>query len=234
MKLHHNAADLSGSKFGRLTALEWTGRRERNALVWKFQCDCGNVVERVGVEVVRGRCHSCGCLAAEVSANSLEKYARPARVIASTTHGQSRTLTFYTWGGIKDRCLNPKNKNFAAYGDRGIKICQRWTDSFENFLADMGPKPKGKTIDRIDVNGNYEPNNCRWATPKTQGRNRRNNVTLTHGGRTATIAEWSEITGIGSKTIAYRLRSGWSDEEALTKPTDHSNGWNNGKRKRKQ
>lgn len=233
MKPHHNAVDLSGLKFGRLTALNWTGRCERNALVWNFQCECGNTVERVGVEVARGKCSSCGCLASETSAQSMEKYARPARVITSTTHGQSRTLTFYTWGGIRDRCLNPSNKNFANYGGRGITICSRWLDSFENFLADMGSKPKGKTIDRIDVNGNYEPKNCRWATPKTQGRNRRNNVTLTYNGKIATIAEWSEITGIGAKTIAYRLQSGWSDKEALTKPINYGNGWNNGKRKRK-
>lgn len=216
--LHHRAVDLTGIKFGRLVALAWTGRRERNALVWKFQCDCGNVVERVGVEVTQGRCSSCGCWAKEEAARRFEKYARPARITAATIHGKSKTRTFYAWGGMKDRCSNPNNKDFAKYGGRGISVCQRWLDSFENFLADMGEKPDGMTLDRIEVNGNYEPSNCRWASPRTQVNNRRKTTMLTMNGVTKPLTEWADEVGLGPKTIMYRLKQGWDVKSALTEP----------------
>lgn len=113
------------------------------------------------------------------------------------------------------RCTNGKNRRYKDYGGRGIGVCERWYD-FANFLADMGEKPKGYSLDRIDVNGDYEPGNCRWATATEQARNKRNNTLLTHNGETHTIAEWGDILGIRHTTISTRLHSGWSVERALT------------------
>jgi len=122
--------------------------------------------------------------------------------------------TYHTWTGMKDRCGNRKNKRFHRYGARGISVCDRW-ESFENFLADMGEKPPGMSLDRIDNNGNYCPENCRWATGKQQARNKSNNTLMTHAGKTQTMQEWSEELGITSSTISWRLQRGWSDEQCL-------------------
>lgn len=128
-----------------------------------------------------------------------------------------------TWTDIKTRCLNPNASNYANYGGRGITICKRWL-VFENFLADMGERPSSKhSIERIDNNGNYVPVNCRWATQTQQARNKRNNVILTHEGRTATIAEWSEITGVSRFTLYQRIRLlKMTPAEALTRPVRES------------
>jgi hypothetical protein len=120
---------------------------------------------------------------------------------------------------MKQRCCNPKRTQYYLYGARGITICQRWLDSFENFLEDMGNKPDNSyTIDRIDVNGNYEPSNCKWSTKIEQGNNRRNNHYITVNGITRTLSEWAEVTGIKRKTIQKRIEKGWSDIDAVSLP----------------
>lgn len=133
-------------------------------------------------------------------------------------HGMTGTFTFKTWDSMRQRCRNPDNKDFANYGGRGISVCDRWNE-FQTFLADMGERPSGMTLDRIDVNGNYEPSNCRWATPKAQSRNKRNNVVVEFDGQQMTVAEWAEKTGIERKTLEYRIRAGWRPERALTTPS---------------
>ena len=112
-----------------------------------------------------------------------------------------------------------KDHKYPDYGGRGIKICARW-DRFENFLADMGERPDGMTIDRQDVNGDYEPGNCRWATGRTQGRNKRNTSHVTVDGITRGLPEWAEIAGLPRGVIEYRLRKGWSSDRAVTAPSD--------------
>jgi hypothetical protein len=119
------------------------------------------------------------------------------------------------WRGIKTRCLDPKSDAFERYGGRGIKICTEWADSFEAFLAYVGRKPKGKTVDRINTNGNYEPGNVRWATRKEQNCNTHHNRSLTYNGQTRILVEWSEVTGIGRTTISRRLDIGWPLGKAL-------------------
>lgn len=117
---------------------------------------------------------------------------------------------------MRTRCLNPNSSQWPRYGGRGIKIAGRWED-FAAFLADMGPRPAGTTLDRWpDVNGHYQPGNCRWATMLEQENNKRNNVRLTHDGRTQTVAEWSRETGIGYQTIRKRMEAGWSAVDTLT------------------
>jgi hypothetical protein len=125
---------------------------------------------------------------------------------------------FSSWKSLKERCMNETSKDYPRYGGRGIKVCERW-QKFENFYADMGPRPSPEhTIDRKDNNGPYEPRNCRWATLEEQGNNKRNNVRLSFGGATKTVAQWSREIGIPYDVIHHRLRSGWSVDAALTRP----------------
>lgn len=139
-----------------------------------------------------------------------------------TTHGYSQDTkglgyrTFTAWRSMKARCRNTRNKSFAQYGGRGITVCDRWYQSFESFLEDMGVKPEGTSLGRIDNNGNYCKENCRWESFKEQARNRRGNTVITFRGEGKTLQEWSEIVGIGRDAIAHRLRAGWSVEDALT------------------
>ena len=136
--------------------------------------------------------------------------------------------TYTTWQSMNQRCNYPAHKSYARYGGRGISVCARWAD-FCAFLADMGPRPAGTTLDRFpNADGNYEPGNCRWATSKQQSRNRRSSVWISHGGETLTLVEWAEKTGIKADTIAFRLRAGWPADEALTRRPSPLNGLHRG------
>lgn len=139
----------------------------------------------------------------------------------NVTHGHfsngKPTPTYYSWASMKQRCLNPNQSNYEDYGARGITVCPRWL-SFENFLADMGERPEGTTLDRIDFERGYSPDNCRWANDALQARNRRRNRILPFQGKALTMSEWSRHTGIGQRTIQKRLNLGWSIEQTLTTP----------------
>ena len=135
------------------------------------------------------------------------------------THGMTGTPTYGSWVEMKQRCLNPNDPFFHRYGGRGITICGRWLDSFENFLADMGERPKGQTLERVKPDGNYEPGNVKWGTHAEQARNRSNNVMLTFRGETMCIAAWAERIGLPRKTLEKRLNHhGFTVEQALTLP----------------
>lgn len=124
------------------------------------------------------------------------------------------------WHNIKQRCLNPNRAFFDKYGGRGITICERWM-SFENFVADMGPRPPGCNIDRINNDGNYEPGNCRWATMKEQNRNKRTTRFITHRGKTLCLTDWERELGLSRGALRTRLLNGWDIERALTEPMQH-------------
>lgn len=133
------------------------------------------------------------------------------------THGMHGTPTYKTWEAMKTRCNNPASKNYAAYGGRGVTVCARWSASFEDFLADMGVRPAGTTLDRFpDTNGHYEPGNCRWATKVEQQRNATANRRVTFNGETLTQVEWAQRQGIRQDTLSYRLRRGWPVLQALS------------------
>jgi hypothetical protein len=136
-----------------------------------------------------------------------------------TTHALSRIDEYRIWASMKNRCHNPRDQGYAGYGGRGIQVCPRWRDSFENFIADMGRRPSKKhSIDRIENAGDYEPSNCRWATWKEQNNNLRTNRLLTLRGTTKTIHQWADEKGVDAKTLDARLRDGWSVEATLTRP----------------
>lgn len=192
--------DWTGQKFGLLTAVRMTDKRIGRARVWVCKCDCGNECERPPTElkhrVLRGKTPSCGCLF------------RDHRLKAGYKHGLARHPLHNYWKGIKQRCYDRNSRSYPNYGGRGIKVCDRWRDSVENFIADMEPSwQKGLTIDRIDVNGDYTPSNCRWVSQKVQNRNKRNNH-LING---ITVTEFAEKCGVGRETIYARIRRGVPD-----------------------
>lgn len=131
--------------------------------------------------------------------------------------GGKKSTTYSIWSSMKDRCLNSKHRRYARYGGRGIRVCDRWL-SFESFLLDMGERPKGLSLERIDNDGDYQPGNCRWATNQEQSLNRRSNRRLTFNGKTQTVKEWSLELGFKKNLIKDRLRIGWTVEQALTVP----------------
>jgi hypothetical protein len=137
----------------------------------------------------------------------------------NATHGMTGSRTFKTWDAMRYRCNNPQSKDYPNYGGRGIRVCDRWLNSFEAFLADMGERPSGMTLDRIDGDGDYCKENCRWATPLQQNRNRRSNVILEFQGDAGPISYWAEKVGLERKTLEYRIRVGWDVERALTTPS---------------
>lgn len=187
--------NMAGHRFGRLTALAVAPKNHKE-LHWDCVCDCGSRVVVRGSSLRNGHTISCGvrCTLRQMP--------------SQRTHGQSRTPTWNSWSSMRKRCENPAEPKFPQYGGRGISVCERW-QVFESFLADMGARPIGTTLDRWpDTNGNYEPGNCRWATPTEQQNNRTNNRRIDVNGDTMTIAQLSAATGMSPSAIARRLARG--------------------------
>ena len=195
--------DLSGQRFGRLVALDYERAGKRT--YWRCMCDSGTEHRVETNNLRRGKSRSCGCLGAELASER------------NSTHHRSGTQLYRAWASMKRRCNVPACNSYPDYGGRGITVCERWETSFESFMADMGEPPTAEhSIDRIDVNGNYEPGNCRWATNKQQSRNKRNNRLFSHEGRTATLIEWAETSGVPLITIRKRLQSGVNFATAIS------------------
>ena len=195
--------DPSGKQFGYWTVVRFSHRNKRGELYWNCKCRCGTERAVKAPSLRSGRSTSCGCYHLE----------------AVTTHGMTESRTFVSWHTMLQRSQNPNSRDYHSYGGRGIKVCKRWQASFENFLADMGERPDGKTLDRKDVNGDYEPDNCRWATPSEQQRNRRDSRLFTFDGKTLSIAGWADLTGTPRGRISERLAAGWSIEKAVLQPS---------------
>lgn len=215
--------DLTGRRFGRLSVLRMVGRvkpypdKTTTHLIWLCRCDCGAEKEIPGPRL-RSNTKSCGC----------DRFAALAR--ASTKHGHNpgsgSTPEYRAWSKIKGRCHNPKDKKYADYGARGIRVCDEWRDDFPRFLADMGLRPSAAhSIDREDNDKGYEPGNCRWATVLEQAANKRNTVRLTANGVTKHVAEWARDLGCRPDAIMGRLRRGWPEHDAVTVPVDGKRKW---------
>jgi len=202
--------DLTGQKFGRLTVLYRGPNANGGRAQWVCMCDCGNLHTTQSYCLRRGYSRSCGCHRRQLVSE------------ANSTHGMRNTPEYRAWQGMKRRCYNPNVVSYPRYGGRGIKVCDRWCNSFEAFYEDMGPRlSPSHSLDRIDNDGDYEPGNVRWTTPIEQARNTCRNHLITFNGDTLTLAEWSERTGIDAGTILARLdQYGWSVEQALTTPVD--------------
>lgn len=197
--------DLTGQIFGRLFVLEFKYHRKGKSY-WLCRCECKREVTVSGGNLRSGHTQSCGCFRNEQTSQRRR------------THGKTLSREYNIWCAMLQRCHNPRSAAFADYGGRGIRVCPRWHESFENFLADMGKAPTGRhTLDRADNQQGYSPDNCRWATLKTQGRNKRSNHLVTFAGQTLCLTEWSEVTGIKQSTLRERLRRGWPVERALTR-----------------
>ena len=201
MTAKNSIKDQTGKRFGRLVVKSFVSKGvnpSRN--IWLCVCDCGNEKESSIHGLRTGQTKSCGCLMRDVL------------IKRNTKHGLSKKhpVEYKVWKDMRQRCTNSKRREYPNYGGRGIVVCDRWND-FELFFMDMGKRPEGKTIDRIDVNGNYEPSNCRWATAREQARNKRNNHVMANG---LTLAENSEISGVDYKVLSYRANHGYNFEEA--------------------
>lgn len=184
-----------GERHNRLTATKLIKRA-----TWLFTCDCGNTIELFQSQVLAGSYKSCGCLKKEVE-------------VGATKHP-----LYHLWNGMKARCNYPSHIGYKTYGGRGIKVCDRWMNSFEAFVTDMGPRPSGATLDREDSNKDYEPNNCRWATRREQAENTRRNQYLEANGERLTISQWSRKLGVRQQTLHRRRHRGWTDEAIINTP----------------
>ncbi len=196
--------DLGGQRFGRLTVEFYEGLRNGKAY-WRCVCDCGAQAS-VGAGLLRsGKTTSCGCYRSELMGKIKRK------------HGMVGTPEYNAYSSMLGRCLNKNNHKFSQYGGRGIKVCERWRESFVNFYADMGARPDGCSLDRINVNGNYEPGNCRWATAVQQGQNKTNTINLAYNGETKCLAEWSRQYGVPLVTAYSRLQRGLTFEQVFAR-----------------
>lgn len=175
------------------------GARERMA---KCICHCGTHFSASYSKVNLGQTRSCGCL-------------KRAAKLARVKHGMRNTKEYKVWWAMKNRCFRPLTKSYPNYGGRGITVCDLWKNSFENFIKDMGRCPEGLTLERNDVNGNYEPSNCRWATTTEQSRNRRNSIMVDYHGSCMNLADVADLTRVSYEFLKYRVKKGMAAEEAV-------------------
>ena len=198
--------DLAGQRFGRLVVINRAENSKTGKAKWNCFCDCSAKTVVFSDALTSGHTNSCGCIRIEKT------------IKRNTKHGLSKDIAYSCWKGINKRCYNKNDKSYVRYGGRGIAVCKEWRSSFVNFVNDMPNYKKGLTIERIDNYGNYCKDNCKWATNKEQANNKRNNRVISFEGKTQTLAQWSEETGLDHKTISGRLdKYHWTIEKSLTK-----------------
>jgi len=199
----------------KVNSLRVTGSFVRKTRAGRYKmlvclCDCGNISTPKRDVIEKGKVRSCGCLSAK------------ATVERQTTHGMTDTTTYRSWCAMLSRCRNPRDKKFPVYGGRGITVAPEWMN-FNSFLSDMGVRPEGTSIDRIDNNGNYEPSNCRWATPKQQMNNMsRCKMVEVNGERFRSISDAADRFGIPVDTARTRIKRGWGMHRTFTTPLNQA------------
>lgn len=205
------ALELKGQRFGRLLVLEQAGRTKKGGILWKCLCDCGNQTNVEGYRLKNGHTQSCGC------------YHKEQTLKAVTKHGDNRRgkrePLYDRWQAMISRCYQPKFIEYELYGGRGISVCDEWRKSYVSF-RDWALKNgfnRSLSLDRIDTNGNYSPENCRWITRKEQNNNKRNNHRVLFRGEMLSISQISDVTGLPYETIKCRIKRGW-EGESLAKP----------------
>lgn len=217
---------LAGRRFARLAVLEEIPTKEPKAKgsprYYRCLCYCGKTTEVRGYSLVNGAIQSCGCLKVEHGRRLASMHAGIAHshgamigVRSGSPKDPNRLRAHTIWQAMLRRCYSPQSPAFAAYGGRGITVCQEWRDSFLRFVSDMGIPEPHQSIDRIDNDGNYDPGNCRWATRTEQANNTRSNRTIAHLGREQTISQWAHEKGINVHTLFNRINRGWSGDRAL-------------------
>lgn len=206
--------DLTNKKFGRLTVIkradDYVSPSGQHLTQWLCRCECGNEVIVLACSLKSGRTTSCGCFKKEKIS------------FAKKTHGLTQARLYKIWKTMKARCYNPNNKKYKDYGARNIEVCDEWKEDFQNFYDwsitngyDENAERGEYTIDRIDVNKGYFPENCRWITNKEQQRNKRNNVNITINNETKCLAEWCELLNLNYNIVYLRIYRGWSIEKSL-------------------
>ena len=199
--------DLTGEKFGRLTVIQYAGRDKTGKMrMWECRCNCGKVVKVKDCNLKQGFTKSCGCLADEIRKRG--------------KHYASDTRLYSIWTGMKTRCYNPNCKSYKDYGSRGIILCSEWKDNFEAFYKwSLSNRYSDElTIDRINPNGNYEPSNCRWVEKSYQNRNKKCSHFITINDQTKLLVDWCREYKISPSTVINRLKAGWNEIDAITKP----------------
>jgi len=188
-----------GARFGHLTVQSKTNSNKFGCTQWNCICDCGTACVVTLYRMTKGRTKSCGCIKGKCNA----------------THGLSKSKTYNSWMAMKERCTNSKSSQYKYYGARGVTVCQRWLGSFEAFLDDMGIRPDGMTIDRINLYGNYEPGNCRWVSNSEQAGNRRSTIWVELDGVKRCAWAWCQELGFNPFYVYRRIRLGKTPEEAF-------------------
>lgn len=213
--------DMTGQKIGKLYVVEKVGAWDRQ-IWWKCKCECGTEKVMSGATLRRGKVKSCGCVYRETRREIAHMS------IAKEKHGDSFARLYFVWQDMKARCGNPNNISFKHYGGRGISVCDEWKSdylAFKKWSLENGYDENAKhgecTIDRIDKDGNYCPENCRWAGMKVQSNNRRNTPEATIDGVTATVSEWADKTGLPRSLIYSRYKRGWTGRELISPQDQH-------------
>lgn len=209
-KLHYaKHIDVTGEKYHMLTAIRYVGTDDNHASYWLFRCNCGHekIIALNSVRKKSGYVSSCGCLDRQAHQENPNH----------KTHGMCGTRIYRIWKAMKNRCNNPNSNDYERYGRRGIKVCPEWLDNFMNFYswAVVNGYDDSLSIDRIDNDKGYCPENCRWTTVEKQNNNRSSSLSITYNGENHTASEWEKITGIKSSTIRKRISMGWDVEKAL-------------------